>query len=110
MTGGELIRQARQKTGLSQVELARRLNTKQPVIARWETGRRSPNYDTVARAIAACGLEMETLLSVADPQTDAQILRWLGMTPDERLALNQDLIDTEIWAHNAVTVRKLVEK
>lgn len=110
MTGGQLVRRARQKAGLSQAELADRLGTKQPVIARWETGQRSPDYDMVARAVAACGFEMETLLSPADPQTDAQIHRWLEMTPDERIALNQELIDTEAWAHSARLIRKLIDK
>lgn len=110
MTGGQLVRRARQKAGLSQSELAQRLGTKQPVIARWETGRRSPDYDTVMRAIAACGFELEPLLSPSDPQTDAQILRWLEMTPDERIALNQELIETEAWAHSARTVRKLIDR
>lgn len=109
MRGGNLVRQARRRAGLSQAELARRLGTKQPVIARWETGKRSPDYDAVARAVAACGFELEPLLAVADPQTDAQIKRWLRMTPEERLAANQDMIDTEIWAHGARTVRKLVD-
>lgn len=110
MTGGQLVRRARQKAGVSQYELAQRLGTKQPVIARWETGRRSPDYDTVVRAIAACGFEMEPLLSPSDPQTDAQILRWLEMTPDERIALNQELIETEAWAHSARTVRKMIDR
>ena len=105
-----MVRRARQKAGLSQSELARRLGTKQPVIARWETGQRSPDYDTVMRAIVACGFDMEPLLSPSDPQTDAQILRWMEMTPDERIALNQQLIDTEEWAHSARTVRKLIDK
>ena len=110
MTGGQLVRRARQKAGLSQSELAQRLRTKQPVIARWETGQRSPDYDTVIRVVAACGFEMEPLLSPCDPQTDAQILRWLEMTPDERIDLNQELIETEVWAQSARTVRKLIDK
>lgn len=105
-----MVRRARRKAGLSQSELAQRLGTKQPVIARWETGHRSPDYDTVVRVIVACGFEMEPLLSPSDPQTDAQILRWLEMTPDERIALNQELIETEAWAHSARTVRKLIDR
>jgi transcriptional regulator with XRE-family HTH domain len=95
---------------MSQAELAQRLDTKQPVVARWETGQRSPDYDTVVRAVAACGFEMEPLLSPSDHQTDAQIRRWLDMTPDERIDLNQELIETEAWAHSARTVRKLVDR
>lgn len=109
MRGGRLIRQARRRAGLSQAELAHRLGTKQPVIARWETGARSPDYDSVARVVTACGFELEPLLTEADPQTDAQIRRWLRMTPEERLLANQDMIDTEIWAQSARTIRKLVD-
>lgn len=80
------------------------------MVARWETGKRSPDYDTVLRAISACGFDVETVLTTSDPQTDAQIQRWLALSPDQRLALNQELIETEAWAHGARTVRKLVQK
>ena len=70
-----LIRRARNRAGLTQAELARRLETKQPVVARWESGARSPAYDTVLRALSACGFDIETVLTPADPQTDAQIER-----------------------------------
>lgn len=95
---------------MSQAELARRIGTKQPVIARWETGKRSPDYDTVVRAMSACGFDVATVLTPSDPQTDAQIKRWSQLTPDERLALNQELIETEAWARSARPVRKLAEK
>ena len=110
MRGGLLIRRARKRAGLSQAELARRIGTKQPVVARWETGKRSPDYDTVIQAIQACGFEFETVLFPADPQTDAQLRRWLSLTPDQRLALNQELIDTEAWAHKARPIRKLAPR
>lgn len=58
MKGGELIREARLRAGLTQAEVARRLGTGQSVIARWESGRRSPTFETVVRAIGACGFDL----------------------------------------------------
>lgn len=105
----EIIRRARTRAGISQAELARRLDTKQPVVARWERGRQSPDFDVVTRAVAACGFDLEPTMAIRDPQTDAQLRRWLAMSPDERLALNQELIDTERWTRSAKTVRRLRE-
>lgn len=110
MTAGHLIRRTRTRAGLTQAELARLLGTKQPVVARWETGTRSPDYDTVLRAISACGFDVETVLMPVDPQTDAQIQGWSALTPDQRLALNQELLDTEAWAHSARVIRKLADR
>lgn len=86
------------------------MGTKQPVVARWESGARSPSYDTVLRAMSACGFDIETVLTPIDPQTEAQIQRWSRLSPDERLTLNQELLDTEAWAHSAKPIRKLAQK
>lgn len=105
-----LIRRARIRAGLTQADLARRLGTKQPVVARWESGARCPAYDTVLRALSACGFDIDTVLTPMDPQTDAQIQRWSSLTPDQRLTLNQELLETEAWAHRARPIRKLADK
>ena len=49
---GELIK-ARQEKGISQKKLEELSGVKQPVIARMEAGRTSPNIDTVLKAFAA---------------------------------------------------------
>ena len=101
MTARELIRSARHRAGLTQRELARRLGTKQPVIARWELGHREPDFEAVVRALRACGFELSTDLVERDIQEEVLLSEWLAMTPLERLQANENLLETERWAHRA---------
>lgn len=101
MRAAQLIRRARLRAGLAQRELAERLDTQQPVVARWESGARAPSFDSVARAVAACGLRMNIELSPADPGEDALLLEWLRLTPKERLGRNAQMLATEEWARRA---------
>ena len=52
------IREARDRAGLTQEELAERLGTTQSAVARWEKGDVSPRLDTFERALGACGLTL----------------------------------------------------
>lgn len=83
--GGEIIREARLRAGLSQQALADRLGTSQSVIARWEKGHRSPTVETMLRAVRACGLDVS--MSVAGYDHDHELLmhRNLAMSPIHRL-------------------------
>jgi transcriptional regulator with XRE-family HTH domain len=58
--GGDLIREARRRAGLTQTELALRAGTVQPAIARWESGRTAVSLDDVRRLVRLCGFELET--------------------------------------------------
>lgn len=82
---GRLIKEARTSAGLTQRDLAERLGTHQPVVARWEKGRTRPDFDTVVRAVAACGLELHVELRPVDQDT-VLVRRELAKTPAERLA------------------------
>lgn len=86
MLARQVIKQARRRSGLTQAELARRLGSHQSVVARWETGRTRPDFETVVRAVRACGLELEVALSPADDHDLALIRRELKVLPHERLA------------------------
>lgn len=101
MKGGALIREARRRAGLSQQELARRLGTKQPVVARWETGKRSPDFDLVTRVVRACDLELTVAIRTLDKSDDLAIAKALARTPAQRLRQNQELLQTEAWARTA---------
>jgi transcriptional regulator with XRE-family HTH domain len=86
MTPGALIRDARKKAGLSQAELARRLETTQSAIARLESPSSNPRLDTLDRAIAATGQELALSLRARAPQVDeTMIASNLRKTPAERL-------------------------
>jgi transcriptional regulator with XRE-family HTH domain len=101
MDGGELIREARRRAGITQRQLARRLGTSQPVIARWERGHRSPDYDVVRGAVLVCGFELRSTLVERDLQDEATLDYSLGLTPLERLRSNQAMLDLEAIARNA---------
>lgn len=104
MKAARLIRQVRGRAGITQRELARRLGTKQPVIARWESGSRQPDYQTVQRVVRACGFDLVLSFEKADPQEEALLNRWLQMTPMQRLEANQNMLDTERWARRAKVI------
>ena len=55
---GELIK-ARRESSISQRELARLSGVKQPVIARIEKGKSSPNIETVTKLLFALGKKLE---------------------------------------------------
>lgn len=83
-TGG-LIRQARSLAGLSQSELAARVQTTQPVVSRWERGSEVPRIDALARVLQACGFEADLVFRRRDDVDRSQIAGTLALTPDERL-------------------------
>jgi len=58
----ELVR-ARERAGLSQAEVARRMQTTQSVVARLESGQTLPSTRTLLRYAAATGSRMKVQLS-----------------------------------------------
>lgn len=51
--GHEVLRNARERAGLSQGELARRAGTSRPTVSAYEAGRKSPTLATTERLLAA---------------------------------------------------------
>ena len=91
-----LLREARQRAGLTQQELASRAGTSQPAVARIEAAAVSPTLDTLTRLVLATGFQLELRLApapAADPVVDAYkrdvdrtLLRQnIARTVDERL-------------------------
>lgn len=80
-----LIRLARQKAGLTQIELAERAKTSQQVVSAYETGRRDPTYSNLEKMIAAAGFEMRVQLEPLDPH-DASLDTYLNAMPPEARA------------------------
>lgn len=101
MRAAALLRRARLAAGLSQDDLARRLGTKQPAIARWEGGRSSPSFEALQRALEACGFRFEVRPVGADEGEDALIRQWLKIPPAERLRRNARMLETEDWVRRA---------
>ena len=87
MTSGTLIREARLRAGLSQVELSERSGKDRAQIARWERDVVQPSFETLRDLVRACGFDLETSLVPyeADSRHDARLQKALQRTPQERL-------------------------
>lgn len=93
---GQVIREARARSVLSQRELAALAGTSQSVVGRIEAGLTSPSCDTLARLLAAAGYELLMEISpkpVRDPVVEAYkpgvdqtlLIENLRKTPRERI-------------------------
>jgi transcriptional regulator with XRE-family HTH domain len=88
MTPAALVRAARRSAGLTQAQLAERLGTTQPVIARLERPGANPTFETVQRALDVAGFEIElraTQRSAVAEVDESQIAERLRLSPAERL-------------------------
>ncbi len=84
----DLVRETRERHGLSQRRLARRAGTTQAVVSRIERGEASPSVDTLERLLGAMGWELDIGLRRSRWQDhDSEALRHFGaLAPQERLA------------------------
>jgi len=89
--GGDLIREARRRAGLTQAELAARAGTAQPAVARWESGSTAVSLDDVLRLIRLCGLDLELHLVDRDDSDLAQAARLAHLSGQQRLARHSRL-------------------
>lgn len=83
--GAQLIREARQRAGLTQTELASRAGLLQPAIARWEAGRSAVSLDDVVRMVRLCGLDLEFHIVELDGSDMAQAARLAELSGQQRL-------------------------
>jgi transcriptional regulator with XRE-family HTH domain len=88
MTSGQLIRSARLQAGLTQAELAERLELPASSIGRWENDTVEPGYSTLRRVVQACGFDIPPVLELYEPdqKLEALIEEARRLTPQERLA------------------------
>ena len=84
--GGELIREARLRAGLTQKELSELTGRERSVIARWEQGVISPPIDSLMEIIHACGFDLPLTLMPVDKSADEELREALLETPSERVA------------------------
>jgi transcriptional regulator with XRE-family HTH domain len=83
--GGDLIREARRRAGLTQAELAESAGTSQSGIARWESGRTAVSLDDVIRLVRLCGFDLEVMLLPRDDSDMAQATRLANLSGQERI-------------------------
>lgn len=89
----QLIREARQRAGLTQAELARRAGLAQPAIARWEAGRSAVSLDDVVRLVRLCGLDLEFHVVERDGSDMAQAARLSRLSGQQRLARHAKVVE-----------------
>ena len=85
MIGGELVREARKRAGISQAELAKRASTTQSAIARLESGRTRPAFEDVERLMRLCGFKLIVELAPNDDSDLEQARRLLRLDVDGRV-------------------------
>lgn len=85
MRGGDLIREARLRAGLTQYELAKRSGRERSVIARWEQGAVSPSVDNFLEVIRACGFELPLELVPRDDSATERLRKNVMLSPERRV-------------------------
>lgn len=81
-----LIRDARREAGLTQASLASRMGVPQSVVARLERPGSNPTWDTISRALDACGQQITAQARPAPSSIDETLVaNRLRLTPEERL-------------------------
>jgi transcriptional regulator with XRE-family HTH domain len=92
MTGAQIIREARLKAGLTQTELAVRLDRDRAQVARWETGGQEPSFENVRAVVDACGFSLRVEIAEREetPALDAELEASLLEAPQQRV---QALLD-----------------
>ena len=77
---GEIIRTYRNKTGMKQAELARRIGVTRNTIANWENNVAKPELRTIPAICDTLEMPMQILFGFADPP---------GYSSDERLLIEK---------------------
>ncbi len=94
-SAADLIKEARRRSGLTQRQLASRSGVAQPVIARIESGRSNPAFETVEKLLSATGMTLEIRQVVGSEPgagVDRTLIRGLlPLTPDQRLRHASDV-------------------
>ena len=96
ISSGAVVRQIRERAGLTQSELARRSGTSQPAIARLEAGQGSPTVATLQNLAKAAGFTLRLSLVPRTPvdavlaayrrDIDTSLLRRnLALSVDQRI-------------------------
>lgn len=83
--GGDVIREARKRAGLTQRELGERAGTTQSAVARAESGRVDPGFEAVRRMLRLCGFSLLVALDPYDDSDLAQAMQLLKLSPEQRM-------------------------
>lgn len=70
---GERIASARMKAGLTQADIAQKLNVTAQTISAWERGVKNPKLDTIIRVCNAIGCDASEILNTVVFSTDTEM-------------------------------------
>lgn len=91
--------------GLTQEELAKRLNVSRPMLSKWENGTSVPDLEAVIKLSNLFGVSIDLLLG--KPVAEQNIL----MEIRERYQLGEEVTDTALWeVIRYLTARKEMKK
>jgi uncharacterized protein len=92
MTAAQIIREARLKAGLTQTELADRLDRERAQVARWEIGGQEPSFENLQSVVEACGFSLRIKIAEREdtPALDSELGESLPQAPQQRV---QALLD-----------------
>ncbi len=90
------LKQLREETGLTQEELAKKLNISRGTYAHYETGKREPNFET-----------LQNLASFFEVSVDYLLGKSILKRPEERIAFH--LEDDELDPDDIVLIQNLIE-
>jgi transcriptional regulator with XRE-family HTH domain len=83
---GRLLRETRERHGVTQVQLARRARTSQAAISRIERGRVSPTLETARQLFDLLGEDLRVTAEPIEYGHDRTLLRAnLALPPEERI-------------------------
>ena len=75
MSFGSRLLEARKKKGISQEELAKFLNTKGPVIGRYERDEMKPSIEVAAKMASYLDVSLDYLVGATDEQLDKTTMK-----------------------------------
>ena len=87
MRAAQIIREARLKAGLTQIELASRLGRERAQVARWEIGGQEPSFANLTAAVKACGYVLDVAIVEREPtpELDAALETSVQQAPQQRV-------------------------
>jgi len=86
MRSAALIREARLRAGLTQMELAQRSGRDRSVVARWEQGVVAPSVETLVELVRACGFDLPLELVAYDTEGDKRLEKNVVLSPERRVS------------------------
>jgi transcriptional regulator with XRE-family HTH domain len=94
MFGGQVVREARRRAGLTQAQLAERAGTTQSAIARLERGDVEPGFHRVVELVRVAGLDLRVGLVAYDDHDWSIAAQNLQVSPARRVRNLKSLLES----------------